>query len=171
MSQFMSDDIMGEIFLALGQARLEDYAATAIGSRPGARHPDRASVARNVIIQRQSKARIVQEVGEYRVGQPLQHRYDTKNQALKFHRSLDVAPEVSVLSGTGFGHSTTTLPKAAAPPQEGRTQIAIIPRSPTVGKAISERDFQAISPRWRLAASGDGCHAVLAYFTIRLTSG
>ena len=198
MRQLMGDHIIGEIFRAIRQSGFEDHAATAV-SRPGARHPDGASVARNIIIQRQSKARIAQEVGEHLLGQPLQHRYDTESQVLEFHRSLDVAPEVSVLSATGFGHSTTTLRQAAAPPQAGRTQIASIPRSPSVRKAASQRCFQPISPRWRPAASGDGpsghtprgraifgrahCrrnarnghvdsgHAVRAYFTSMLTSG
>ncbi len=98
MCQLMGDHIMGELSWAIRQVSLEDHAPTAV-SRFGARYPNGASPARNMIIQRQSKARVIEEIGKHRPRQPFQHRYDAGRQRAGPYRSLDVQSEVLNVRG------------------------------------------------------------------------
>src|SRR6185295_8719793 len=95
MCQLMGNDIMGEIFRAICQEGLEDYAATAV-SRCGACHPDGASLTGDKIIHRDTKARVFEETAENRMGQPLHDRNDAKREGAGSYRALDIAPEVLI---------------------------------------------------------------------------
>src|SRR5580765_2056982 len=93
MCQLVGDYIMSEILRATCQEGLKNHASTAV-CRCGACHPDRASLAGNKIIQRDTKARVIEEFAENRVWQPLHDRYDARREGTVPDRALDVATEL-----------------------------------------------------------------------------
>lgn len=125
MRQLMGNHIMGEIFRAIRQERPENHATTAV-SQLGARYPDGASLARNIIIHRQSKARVLEEIGKDRLRQPLHHRYDPEREGPESHGSLDIPPEILIVFGPG--HVLAIVPGPAAALQAGTTSIVLQPR-------------------------------------------
>lgn len=116
MRQLMGDHIMGEVFRAIRQSWLKDNTATAV-FQAGARDPYGAPLSWDMIVQCQTKARVVEEIGKDRLRQLLHHRYDTGRESAGPYRALDVLPKVLVVFG--FAHVSVIVSEPTALLQDG----------------------------------------------------
>lgn len=116
MRQLMGDHIIGKVFRAIRQSWLKDNTATTI-FQAGTRDPYGAPLSWDMIVQCQTKARVVEEIGKDRLRQLLHHRYDTGRESARPYRSLNVLPKVLVVFG--LAHVLVIVSEPIALPQDG----------------------------------------------------